>query len=415
MAVTRRWSWTPLLAALGPILAALVQTARTGPGQIMPWSTVTADLASYVTAASMLLDGLDYYQSPDGVFPYIYPPIAAILAVPLSLIPFWLAQVLWISLQGVLMLALLRRLGLDWWPASGVASAAMMLLGPFGSTLELGQMGILLLFLITVDLVHPPHRPPRVQGGILTGLATGIKLTPAVFIIHLWLIGRRKDALVAAGTFGATVLVGLALTPGAAWGYWSRLATGDSGANPNAMGWIANISVVSATQRFLGLGAGQVVGLILAVALVVLSLAAARAAHRAGQPLLALGLLGSASVLANPIAWIHHLTFTLLLAAALAPSLVPAAQTPDARPLPRWLQWATAAITLWLVTSPQAKLHGAPWAVEEIHHYSVWQKLMAASPDILVAVLCGIVLIWALRARNQPQLSQKREMESEVS
>lgn len=360
------------------------------------------DLHVYHQAAKVLLSGGDIYAPVAHLFPYIYPPIAAILAVPLTLLPWSAAPYPWLAAQGLLLVWLCRRLGLSHGHAVAAATVVILLLEPFESLLGLGQVGLILMVLVVFDII--PRRR-WIPGGVGIGLATGIKLTPAVFIIHLWLIGRRKDALVAIGTFAATVVLGFLVTPTPAWGYWTRLAGGDSGANPDAFGWIVNLSIMSATQRFLGVDAGATVGLILSAVVVVLSLAAAVVAHRQGQTLLALGTLGVASTLANPIAWTHHLVWVVLLFASILPYFL--GRTPgnaelhDGGPLPTWLVWVTLVVTLWLTTNPQLILPGAPNAVQEIHHYDVWHKCFAAMPDILGAVLAISVLCWGLAARRR--------------
>lgn len=407
------------------MLVALIESVREGPGTLYPFEPVTADLGAYTGAAHVLMDGGDFYTVQQALFPYIYPPITAILAIGLALLPWEIAQIVWTMAQGALVLAVLRRIGFQMLPAALLAAFALPLVEPLRNTIELGQMGIVLLALVTHDLVAPG---PRADGsarrrllpaGVATGLATGIKLTPAVFLIHLWLIGRRRDAYVGVATFLGTVAVGFLVAPTRAWGYWSRLAAGDSGANPDGYGWIANISVVSATQRFLDVERGSVVGLALSVALVLAGLAAARLAHRAGQPLLALGILGLASALANPIAWEHHLTWVVLLLAGVAPWIdvskrVGGDVAHQPVPVPAALTVLIVIVTLALITMPQFKLGGAPHAVQEIHHFSVWQKLIAATPDILVGVLTLAVVAWGIRA-GRSRRSRPEPMESDIS
>lgn len=406
-------------AYLFPMLAAVMAGMRSS--DTSPWgiAPITADFHVYVVAARVLLEGGDFYAPVPGVFPYIYPPLAALLATPFTVVPWVVAQTIWLALQGALLVLVLRRLGLGLTAAGMAGVAAVLLLAPFGSVMELGQVGVLLLALVVFDLIHPAGGRRRIPAGIGLGIATGIKLTPAVFIIHLWLIGRRRDAVVASGTFLATVVLGLAVAPTRAWGYWWRLATGDSGANMDASGWLFNLSVVSASQRFLGLETGESVGLVLALILLVVGLIAAALAHRHGQPLLALGVLGLTSSLANPIAWIHHLVWVLLLIAALFPAAFTAASSnahssgAAPRGLPSPMRWLVLLVTIWMCTQPQHAIGGAPHAVEEIHGYSAWEKTLAAMPDILVAVLAVSVLVWCLRM--QRDAARPQPMESDIS
>lgn len=412
--------WPACAAYLFPMLAAVMAGMRSS--DTSPWgiAPITADFRVYVVAARVLLEGGDFYAPVPGVFPYIYPPLAALLATPFTLVPWVAAQTIWLALQGALVVLVLRRLGLSLTAAGMAGVAVILLLAPFGSVMELGQVGVLLLALVVLDLIRPAEdRRRRLPAGIGLGVATGIKLTPAVFIIHLWLIGRRRDAVVASGTFLATVALGLAVAPTRAWGYWWRLAMGDSGANMDSSGWLFNLSVVSATQRFLGLETGKSVGLMLALILLVVGLAAAALAHRRGQSLLALGVLGLTSSLANPIAWIHHLVWVLLLIAALLPAAFTTdssgkhADGPTSEDLPSPMRWLVLLVTIWMCTQPQLTIGGAPHAVEEIHGYTAWEKTLAAMPDILVAVLAVSVLVWCLQM--QRDATRTRPMESDVS
>ncbi|OYO07870.1 hypothetical protein CGZ94_20585 [Enemella evansiae] len=394
VAVTRRllrWLALAVLPVLGACYSAVNLAPPAPPGvappSLWPWRPWTQDLQVYLFAANDLLAGVDFYTHVV-TFPYLYPPIAALLAIPLTLLPWSVAQFVWTALNGVLTLAVLRRLGMPGWSASVAAAAVLLLTDPFMATLRLGQLGILLMAMVVLDLLGPTGGRRRIlPGGVLIGLAAGLKLTPGVFIVHLFLIGRRRDALVAAGTFLGTVLLGIAVAPRPALGYWARLAGGDSGANPDAFGWIGNISVTSATQRFLGVEQGGRIGLLLAGALVLLALAAAWRCHRTGRPVLALGVLGLASSLANPIAWSHHLTWVLPLgyAAWRATGRV-------RRPLPQWQRVLTLVVVLWCLINPQQLLGGAPWARREIFEYSIAQKWFAAGPDVAAALLAVALL-----------------------
>lgn len=361
-----------------------------GWGAPFPWQPATEDLRVYREAARYLLEGRDFYALQDS-FPYIYPPIAAILAIPLALMPWRAAQIVWTLLNVVVLVAVLRHVGIrPAWLLSFLAAAAIIFIGPVDSTLELGQLGVLLLGLVVLDAVDGP-RPLRGGGrrmlpaGVLTGLATGLKLTPAVFIVYYFCIKRYRQGFVALGTFAAVVVVGLVVAPQESWGYWVRLAGGDAGANPDAHGWIGNISVLSAVYRFTDVTtAGTVIGLGLSALLVVAGIACAWACHRAGHDLLGVSILGLVSSVANPIAWMHHLTWVVpLLVAGLRDRL------------PEPLRWSVLIGALWCIIHPQLYLPGAPWAQTEIHEYAVAEKLLAAGPAIVVMLMVVLALATA--------------------
>lgn len=358
-----------------------------GWGAPFPWQPETEDLWVYREAARYLLDGRDFYALEDS-YPYIYPPIAAILAIPLALMPWRAAQLVWTLLNVVVLVAVLRHLSLrPAWLVSFLAAASIIFVGPVDHTLVLGQLGVLLLGLVVLDAVDGP-RLLRGGGrrvlpaGVLTGLATGLKLTPAVFIVYYFCIRRYRQGFVALGTFAATAVAGLVVAPRESWGYWVRLAGGDSGANPDAHGWINNISVLSAVYRFTDVTtAGTVMGLGLSALLVIAGIASAWACHRAGHDLLGVSILGLVSSVANPIAWMHHLTWVVpLLVAGLRDRI------------PEPLRWSVLIGALWCIVQPQLHLPGAPWAVAEIHDYGFAEKLLAAGPIIVVTLMVIIAL-----------------------
>ncbi|WP_425309660.1 glycosyltransferase 87 family protein [Ammonicoccus fulvus] len=389
------------LICLLPTLAALWSvTVSIGSGTLVPWSPRTEDLNVYREAARALVEGRDFYQL-EGVFPYIYPPIAAVLALPLLVVPWTIAQLVWTVANAVVVVLVLRHLRVrPGWLVSIAAAAAILFLTPFTITLGMGQLGILLMALVLLDATDGPRlragRKPLLPPGVLTGIATGLKLTPAVFIVHYFLTKRYRQGIVASVTFLGTVLIGLAVAPGPSWGYWMRLAGGDSGANPDAYGWLANISVLSAVYRFTDVtSVGTVVGLGLSAVFVVLGLVAAVVARKHGHDVLGVALLGMVSSLANPIAWVHHLTWVLPLAVVGLRDR-----------LPDVLRWAVLITALWGTVQPQFALKGAPWAHAEIHEYSVAEKVFAAGTDIVV--LLTVLLVWVGMTRGRVRAPARR-------
>jgi alpha-1,2-mannosyltransferase len=100
-----------------------------------------------------------------------------------------------------------------WWTLPLV-----LLLSPAWRTLELGQVNLLLLALVVLDafVVPPRHR------GWLTGVAAGIKLVPAVFVLFFWVTAQRYAAARLVLGFLGTAVLGLVAC------LRSRCATGSS-------------------------------------------------------------------------------------------------------------------------------------------------------------------------------------------
>src|SRR5207342_2682077 len=72
-----------------------------------------------------------------------------------------------------------------------LCTGALLWLEPVRSTIALGQVGLLLLAVVVVDLL--PLQGPRRWSGVGVGLAAGIKLTPLFFIPFLLITGRVRD------------------------------------------------------------------------------------------------------------------------------------------------------------------------------------------------------------------------------
>lgn len=369
-----------LKIAVIPFLAAV--WAASYEGQHPLFSPAMVDLQVYRRAASAILAGQDPYFLTDS-FPFIYPPFAAVVSLAMAPMTGWVMKTIWIAINTAAVIAMLRRTGLAGWQLIVAATGVLTVVGPTVHVLSIGQLGTVLMVMTVLDQFPVPAGHRRwLPVGVLTGLATGIKLTPAVFVIFFLITGRRKAALTSALTFVVTVVIGFIVIPGPSWGYWGRLAHGDSGANPDAYGWIGNQSVLSAWDRFFGVEAAAG-GLALSAILVILALVAGKRWY-AANPWLAVGLLGLTSVLANPIAWNHHLTWIVPLAiGAACGSVCPVA-----------LRLICLFAAAWWQVHPHGMLPGAPWADLEIHHYTFWQKMLAGGGAMacFLAVIAAIVL-----------------------
>src|SRR6187200_1906544 len=86
---------------LPPVLLALYVGATTFPGgTFIPWHPDMVDLGVYRQAGSVLLAGGDFYDLP-GSLQFLYPPFAAILAVPLAVLPTTVVQIGWTTAGAV--------------------------------------------------------------------------------------------------------------------------------------------------------------------------------------------------------------------------------------------------------------------------------------------------------------------------
>jgi alpha-1,2-mannosyltransferase len=272
-----------------------------------------ADSAVYRAGALTLLRGEPLYNYealttlPSWVLlPFTYPPAAALLFLPLVAFPMGLTWGI-VGALSVLALAVVIRVcagrGSKWWvlPAS---TAAALLLEPVWKTIFLGQINLILMALIVLDVLVLTRRDSR-WGGVLIGVAAAVKLTPLIFIPHLFFTGRKKEAARALGTFAVLEAVMFLVIPGDAAKYWTQAAS-----DPNRVGavhWIFNQSLNGLVNR-----ASELAPWSLTVALGVGALLAVPAVwlvirlHARGEALAALLVTAFYGLLLSPVSWSHH-------------------------------------------------------------------------------------------------------------
>ncbi|WP_375426718.1 glycosyltransferase 87 family protein [uncultured Friedmanniella sp.] len=381
-----------VLICLGPVLVGLYVAATTfGGGTFRPWHPVMVDLEVYRSAGRVLLRGGDFYALP-GSLQFLYPPFAAVLAVPLALLPAWLAQVGW-TVAGVLaLLAVLHRFGMHGWALSLLGTGCVWFVEPVVETLAFGQLGIFLVALVVLDLVPGPRvlRLGRDGGrllpeGSLTALAAAVKLTPAIFVVYLLAV-RRTRAFVAAVLTGlAVTLVSAVVAPAASLGFWSRLAHGDTGLGHSII-YYTNQSAMADVVRVFGLGSAAAAGgLLLCAVVAVVGVWAAVRWHRAGDVMMAVNLCGVASLLASPVSWLHHFVWVVPLALSLA------RRAPGLPRLPGWFTALGWLFVGWVVASPFRRL---PNGADVELTWSWGQNLLASTTLLLgVALLVAALLV----------------------
>lgn len=276
------------------------------------WPTyfLQIDVLVYRFGGQRVMDGLDLYSigrngDLDDLL-FTYTPFAALVFTPLAFISDQAAQVLsLIVFPSLLVFSIWRMLAslsvsakAGMWGLLALLVGLLSWLEPVRLSVQLGQINLLILAAVTVDMLAPKRAK---WAGIGIGIVAGIKLTPMIFILFLFLVGRIRAAIVALLTLLATILAGFALLPSASHYYWidrsfekiSRI-TRDPSASTSVGG------------LFLRLGLPSAAGTILSVLIAVVSLAVAVMAYRRGYLLLAMAIVGMASAAASPFSWSHH-------------------------------------------------------------------------------------------------------------
>lgn len=270
------------------------------------------DLRVYRLGGRIALHGGNLYRAQYHGLPFAYPPFAAVVMAPLSLLP-WLVAVGLMTAASVVALPVMLYLALRLPPAPSwlgrrdagrlalAVAAAAIWLEPVRSELGFGQIDLLLAVAILGDLVAPSSA--RFKGALI-GVAAGIKLTPAIFIVYLLVTRRYRAAAVAAAAFAATVAIGFVAAPPGSVFYWDgtflkpgRISSVQSGQNESLLGAIARNA-----------HSPDMTGVWLPVAIVVAvsGLALAALAQRRGDEGLGFSLCAITGLLVSPISWTHH-------------------------------------------------------------------------------------------------------------
>jgi alpha-1,2-mannosyltransferase len=293
-----------------------LRLSAAGPFHVGPRSLGFFDLRVYRGAAVRVLDSAGLYSHPIiHHLGFTYPPAAAILLAPLAFAPLVVDEAVVLGLNLLILVWLIHSaLGLAGapargggrWPLAALLAAGALWLEPITVTLGYGQIDLLIAGLVVFDLSRPAEATLR---GAAIGLAAGLKLTPLLLIVYLFLQGRRHNALTAFAAFLATIALSLAATGAAAIHYWGGLVLDSSrvGGAEDA----ANQSLRGALARLLGVphpGVGPE-AIVVAVACGGLWLAV-RAARR-GEATLGAGLAIITTLLASPVSWTHHWTLAV--------------------------------------------------------------------------------------------------------
>ncbi|HLL63854.1 MAG TPA: glycosyltransferase 87 family protein [Propionibacteriaceae bacterium] len=350
-----------------------------------PWRASTIDLEVYIYAVKDMLAGRDIYATvtPGWRLYFIYPPIAAILMVPLAIGPYVIWQLVWTAALVAAQQSVLRRCGAPrGWKLALLGIAVVLAVEPIRTTLGYGQVNTLLMALVVADLLpDAAGERRRIPQGTLIGLAAAIKLTPALFVVFAFLIGQRRTAVTAMVSFTVFTGIGAVLLFGETVAFFGGLAGGDTRTasplyvgNQSLLGVFVRLGDSSLVTTLIGLGIAGVVAL----------LGTLVAAHwwRLGHRAFAVALAGLTTCLVSPLSWTHHYVWILPFAVALfGPGL------------PRWVRYLGGFWVVWV--SACLPLAALPYGRAVERQYGGLQQLVANLGPLL-GVLLVAGLAWHL-------------------
>lgn len=279
------------------------------PNWDMYWHQVDLQVYMWGGTAAALHPELLYDGRGPLNLPFLYPVFAAWICAELAKFPInhvgtgvvvltlmSLAVSVWSA--GVLQH---RRRGLGVAATTIAVSAAGLWLEPVQQTLQFGQLSVILMALVLADLAIPKNRWYR---GILIGIATGIKLTPAVFVVYLLITRQFRAAAAAGAAFAATVAIGFWYRPTQAVQFWTTTMNSQ---NRIGFAYVQNQSLNGLFGRLQwSTWEDSSASLVCAGILGIAGIAAARIAYLRGDELLGALLAATAMLLASPISWTHY-------------------------------------------------------------------------------------------------------------
>ena len=362
-------------------------------GKLVPWEPSTIDLQVYVYGVKDMLAGKDIFATttPFWYLSFIYPPIAAILMIPLAFGPYVFWQVVWTGGLVWAQQSVLKRCGAPrGWRLGLLGIAVLLAVEPIRTTLGYGQVNTLLMALVIADLLpDPPDQPRRIPQGTLIGLAAAIKLTPALFVIFMFLIGKRRAAITAIISFAVFTGIGAILLFRETVVFFGGLSGGDTRTasplytgNQSLLGVFFRLGDSSRTTTLLGLAVAGV--------LAVLGCVVAASWWQSNEKVFAVAIVGLTTCLASPLSWTHHYVWILPMAMAVLSTGVP-----------RWARYVGGLWVVWVcMCLPLAVL---PYGGDRERQFDFLQQLVAnLGPMLGVILLVGLAWQQVVTTRARP-------------
>ncbi|MFF5177119.1 glycosyltransferase 87 family protein [Micromonospora sp. NPDC000316] len=321
----------------GAIVAAVAFAAWLAIGEFgRPYNFF--DMKIYHGAVVWWASGHELYEfiAPGTTLGFTYPPFAGLVMLPMAQLPIGGAGVVnalaSIAALALVLAGLLRpivdRLGWPLWFTVAVAVPLAVAIEPGRETLGYGQVNILLFALIMADLIGLRWRSRRgthyaaTDGPLLRfvysgawagagiGLATAVKLTPALFIAYLLITRQWRVAATAIGTTIGVTVASFAIVGDESRTYFGsvlwqteRVGAADMTPNQSLAGLLARLYDSIETPGLLWFA--------FSVLLLALGLSRAASSRADGDELTAFTLVGLTANVISPISWTHHLVWVI--------------------------------------------------------------------------------------------------------
>ncbi|AZA11787.1 glycosyltransferase 87 family protein [Corynebacterium gerontici] len=276
------------------------------------WFHYHIDFDVYREGAKAYLAGDNLYTRDYSVWginlPFTYPPLAAIVFAPFTLVPVNTGGAILNLLSALLLWHVLfmvsKRILPSWSTKAqlGLATVVfplMLVLEPVRETMSYAQVNIVLMWMVVLDTVPANKRLPR---GLFVGLAAAIKLTPAVFGLYFLLKRDWRAAITSVVSGVAASALAFFMAPTSSKTYW--LETLHDTGRIGVLAWPSNQSFKGVLYR-----AGQEASGVWLLFVIIGMLAIAYAMWRMIQQrndVAAIMLNSAVALLCSPVSWSHH-------------------------------------------------------------------------------------------------------------
>ncbi|MEV6551215.1 glycosyltransferase 87 family protein [Streptomyces sp. NPDC051597] len=276
------------------------------------------DLMVYRAEGGAVRAGADLYamRATRAGLPTTYPPFAALLFTPLTLLGVPEMRTLATAANLALLVALahlsLRLVGRERPGAALWVAALAVWCEPVWTTLRYGQINLLLAVAVLWDLTR---RSGHRGAGTGIGLAAAVKLTPALFALFLLLTGLvrargagrnpwLRQAATALAVFAGATLAAALVLPADSRRFWtstvfqaSRVGRAEDTANQSLRGVLARLLHTAEPGAWWAAVAALTAGL---------GLAAAVRAELRDRRAEAVLCCAATALLVSPVSWSHH-------------------------------------------------------------------------------------------------------------
>ena len=375
------------------------------------------DAAVYREGALALVNGESLYAQPfdmgDISLPFIYPPIGAILFAPWGYFDFITVElagnlvVIGSSLLLLLCLYLVTNAvlsGRDKLLAFTIAAISWpiaLFAEPVFLNADLGQINILIMALVVMDLLPIKRRIPR---GVLIGLAAAIKITPLAMLLYFLVKKDFRGIINAVISLLAFTAIGAVLAWENTKEFFSSTllnlsAEGDSGVDTTFQ---SNSSIQAMLYRWWTSKADAEASSLPTILWIVLSLIAVAAVAYLMHQLFSRGLHVEAvmvnamlMLLISPISWSHHWVWLPLWA------VVFFVRYRQHRSHPKFLLWSGVILSVMLLMLPPKWWFGRDGV--NVFELNFWEKLLISDCTWLSI---GLMITLGLGLKAFPKIAK---------